>query len=65
MTPDEFKKRRVKLGLSQEALAEEMGRTKSIVSQWEAGLAEIPKYACIIINKLIEDQNYNGRRYDD
>lgn len=65
MKSEEFKKARTKLGLSQEALAKEMGRTKSIVSQWESGQVPIPKYADIIIKNLVEKHLYNGMRYDD
>ena len=42
MTPNELTRLRVKLTLTQEALAQRVGVDKSTVSRWESGLRKIP-----------------------
>jgi len=80
MDYNEFKKKRQSLGLSQEALADKIGRTKSIISQWESGHVELPMYAKLLLEEIYiskgrpEIENFSdrqfrkklrGQRYDD
>lgn len=43
MTGDELRERREKLGLSQSALAQQLGTTQNTISRWELGTLQIEK----------------------
>lgn len=45
MTPVEIKALRQRLGLSQQALADEIGVSKRCIQYWEAGERKIPRMA--------------------
>ena len=57
MTPNELTRLRVKLTLTQEALAQRVGVDKSTVSRWESGLRKIPPMDV----KLLRQRRERGR----
>ena len=52
MTPDQLKRLRPKLGLSQGALASQLGITRNTVNRWEMGLHPIPSMAVKLLAVL-------------
>jgi transcriptional regulator with XRE-family HTH domain len=52
MTPNELKRRRQKLGLSQAKLAQMMGVDQMTISRWERGIHPIPLYISLAVEAL-------------
>lgn len=52
MKPDELKRRREALGLTQEQLARELDVTTMSVSRWERGVYPIPYYIGLAMEAL-------------
>ena len=50
MTPDEFKARQEKLGLSNRAVAELTRRSEQSVSNWRTGRQAIPAYVGVLLD---------------
>ncbi len=49
MTPGDLKTLRAALGLSQQALAEQLGVTRNTVTRWEMGMHPIPTLAANLL----------------
>jgi DNA-binding transcriptional regulator YiaG len=60
MTGDEFRDARLKLGLTQQALARLIGRTRRNVQQWESGERPVDGVAARLLTAYLE-----GYRPDD
>ncbi|MGE3152187.1 MAG: transcriptional repressor LexA [Nitrospiraceae bacterium] len=54
MKPDELKRRRQALGLTQEELAQELRTTRMTVTRYEGGTRRIPGVVDVILKKLTE-----------
>lgn len=52
MKPEELKRRREALGLTQEQLARELEVTTMTVSRWERGVHDIPNYIGLALEAL-------------
>jgi repressor LexA len=52
MKPEDLKRRREALGLTQEQLARELGVTMITVSRYERGVSEIPTYIKLAVEAL-------------
>lgn len=52
MTPAQLKSLRVRLGWSQQRLAERLGVTRNTVTRWEMGLYPIPPMAVKLLATL-------------
>ena len=52
MTPEQMKRRREALGLTQEQLARELDVTAMSVSRWERGVYPIPQYIELALEAL-------------
>ncbi len=56
MKPQELKRARAALGLTQAGLAEKLGVTKNTVARWEIGARRIPELAARLIGRLDQDR---------
>ena len=54
MTPEEFKKRRIALGLTQQEVADIFNCSDGLVSQWETGATPLKGMAAIAMANLHE-----------
>lgn len=54
MKPDELKRRRLALGLTQEELARELRTTRMTVTRYEGGTRRIPGVVDVLLKKLAE-----------
>ena len=54
MSEENFKQRRKKLGLTQEALGKKIGKSIRTIQNWESGGQEIPSYAWTLLDRLEE-----------
>lgn len=52
MSPDELKRRRESLGITQARLARELDVDVSAVSRWERGVFPVPKYIELAIEAI-------------
>lgn len=50
--PDELRRRRQRMGLSQQQLSQELGVAVTTVARWERGEAGIPKHLRLAIERL-------------
>ena len=57
MTKDEFKAARLSLGLSQEKIAEELGKTPRMIVHYEAGTVKVPKSVKITMHKILKEKS--------
>jgi repressor LexA len=55
MTPEELKRIREKLGLTQEALAEALGVHRVTLAKWEAGTHNVPEPVARLVERLRDD----------
>ncbi len=56
MTPDELKRQRCALGLTQEELARELHTTRMTVTRYECGTRRIPGIVSVVLEKLAQKQ---------
>ena len=61
VTPDEFKRRRRRLGLTQAQIAEQLGVAWNTVARWEMGIRRIPEMAVRLLGRLEQDRK-KGRK---
>jgi DNA-binding transcriptional regulator YiaG len=61
MNPDDLKKRRERLDLTQAALAEVLGVTGNTVARWETGQRGIPKMAVRLLDCLAREPKGKSR----
>lgn len=54
---DYIQKRRKKLGLKQQELAERVNRSKSLISEWETGNQEVPMELIEPLAKALEEKS--------
>ncbi len=54
MTPDELKRHRLALGLTQEQLARELRTTRMTVTRYECGTRRIPGVVAVLLQRLAE-----------
>lgn len=57
MTPQQLKEKRLSLGLTQQALADELGKTRDAVAKWEGGKVPIPKILSLALLAITYLQN--------
>ncbi len=57
MKPDELKRQRVALGLTQEELAKELRTTRMTVTRYECGTRRIPGIVQVVLRKLAEQRS--------
>jgi len=55
MTPTALKRARSQLGLSQQALADELGVHRVTVAKWEAGDRRIPNPVARLLERMLSD----------
>lgn len=56
MSPDELKRHREAMKLSQQALADELGVHMMTVSRWERGARAIPEPVARLVERLATDR---------
>lgn len=56
MTPEELKRLRAKLGLTQEQLGAEVGVHRVSVARWETGEHKVPEPVARLLRRLLEDR---------
>lgn len=62
MDPDEFKRLREALGLTQDQLAAELGVHRVTVARWETGEHKVPEPAARLLERLKADSKARKRR---
>jgi DNA-binding transcriptional regulator YiaG len=62
VTRAEFRKIRLSLGLTQEALARRLGVKLETVSRWERGALMLPKIAQLAIKQVSAEDKGTGNR---
>ena len=56
MTPDELKRIRKRLRLTQAELAKELGVTRVSVARWEVGIYAVPEMAARLLEHLVRER---------
>jgi DNA-binding transcriptional regulator YiaG len=56
MTPDEVKRIRKRLRLTQAELAKELGVTRVSVARWEVGIYAVPEMAARLLEHLVKER---------
>ncbi len=62
MTPEELKKIRAVLELTQGQLAEELGVARNTVARWEMGARKIPEPAARLVERLLKEGKVRKRK---
>jgi len=62
MEPDEFKRLREGMGLTQQALADQLGVHRVTVAKWEAGDRGIPEPAARLLQRLHDEARPKKKR---
>lgn len=56
MTPDELRRQRLALGLTQEQLAQKLRTTRMTITRYECGTRRIPGVVALLLDKLMQHQ---------
>lgn len=60
MTPADFRAARLKLGLTQDQLAQRMGVGKRTIYHWEYGSRHIPMIAVYFLGHILVDEGHHA-----
>jgi len=61
LTGREFRKLRLRLGLTQESLGKRMGVRANTIWRWEAGRLAVPRLAALAMKAILHDEGRKGQ----
>jgi transcriptional regulator with XRE-family HTH domain len=61
LTGREFRKLRLRLGLTQETLGKRMGVRANTVYRWESGRLPVPRMAALAIKAILLEEGIKGQ----